>query len=347
MNENKLVIVDGTPVGSGQPCYFIAEIAGNFANETEAIRIVEAAHGAGAQAIKFQTFDADTITTRSNRFDMVAVGNRPQYDLFRETQTPAELQRFIVSYCKARGITVFSAPSHLRDLDLMMEMDMPAWKIGSDLATHIPLLREIARTGKPIFLSTGMCSMDEVERSVAAIREEGDAGLLLFHCVANYPGLAREQNLLAMSSMRERFKLPVGYSDHVAGIAISLAAVALGAEMIERHFWCTGNQAGADRGISSDETEFLQLTREAGDISLAIGTGCKEPAESERKNLCSNRVSIIVMRDAPAGAFLTPQIIDIRRPGTGLPPSEWPHVIGRKLKLRMAAETPLTWECLE
>ncbi len=341
------VMVDGTPVGKGHPCFFIAEIAGNFADETQAARIVDAAMRAGAQAVKFQTFDAATITTRSNRFDMAAVGTRLQYDVFREAQTPAALQRFIVRYCKQRGITVFSAPSHMHDVDFMLEMDLPAWKIGSDLATHIPLLRTVARTGKPIFLSTGMCSMAEVERSVVAIHEEGNTDLLLFHCVSNYPGLAEEQNLRAMSAMRERFGVPVGFSDHVPGIAVSLAAVALGADMIERHFWCVGNQAGADRAISSDEDEFRRLTQGATQIHAALGSGRKEPAASERRNLCSNRVSVILMQEAEAGTVLTDGMIDIRRPGNGLPPHEWPLIIGRRLKKGLAAETPLTWEHLE
>lgn len=346
MNPANLVIVDGIPVGEGQPCYFIAEIAGNFADEAQAVRIVDAAVRAGADAVKFQTFKANTITTRNNRFDMPSVGSRLQYDVFREAQTPMELQRFIVRYCKERGITVFSAPSHMSDLESMVELDMPAWKIGSDLATHIPLLREVARTGKPIFLSTGMCTMDEVALSVDAILDEGNANLLLFHCVSNYPGVAEEQNLRAMATLRERFGAPVGFSDHVAGIAVSLAAVALGADLIERHFWCEGCHAGADRNISSDEHEFSQLTQGAKDIRLALGSGLKEPTTSERKNMVTNRVSIILMQDADSGTVLTPEMIDIRRPGSGLPPHEWSQVIGRRLNQRLSAETPLKMEYL-
>ena len=347
MSGGRQVALGGKSIGGGQPCYFLAEIAGSFANEAEAARIVDAAVRAGADAVKFQTFDPNTITTRSNCFDMPAVGTRSQYEVFCQEQAPAELQRFVVRYCRGLGVTAFSAPSHVRDLELMLELDMPAWKIGSDLATHIPLLREVARTGKPIFLSTGMCGMEEVERSVAAIREEGNEELLLFHCVSNYPGLAQEQNLRAMAALRERFGVPVGFSDHVPGLNVSLAAVALGADMIERHFWCEGNQAGADRGISSDEAEFRRLTLAAAEIRLALGSGRKEPSASEQRNLSRNRVSIILMQDAPAGAVLTSEMVDIRRPGTGLPPQAWPQVLGRRLAQGLPAETPLTWEHLE
>lgn len=346
MNCANQVIVNGIPIGNGNPCYFIAEIAGNFANEMEAVRIVDAAVRAGAHAVKFQTFDANTITTRANRFNMPSVGSRLQYDVFCEAQTPLDLQKFTVDYCKKKGITVFSAPSHLNDLTFMTELDMPAWKIGSDLATHIPLLQEIARTGKPIFLSTGMCTMEEVERSVSAILAEGNENILLFHCVSNYPGLPEEQNLLAMLTMKERFGIPIGFSDHVPGIAVSLAAVTLGADMIERHFWCEGCQEGADRNISSDELEFQSLTQGAMEIRLSFGSGRKEPVPSELKNMCTNRVSIIIMRDAEVGTTLSTDMIDIRRPGNGIPPYEWPNVIGRSLKRRVSAETPLQWQDL-
>lgn len=346
MSAKSQVIVNGTQVGVGHPCYFIAEIAGNFSNEIEAARIVDAAVRAGANAVKFQTLDADTITTRSNRFNMAAVGTRLQHEVFREVQTPAELQRFTVRYCKERGITVFSAPSHIQDLELMLELDMPAWKVGSDLATHIPLLQKLARTGKPIFLSTGMCTLAEVEEGVAAILGEGNDNLLLFHCVSNYPGIAEEQNLHAMLTLQERFGLPVGFSDHVPGIDISLAAVALGADMIERHFWCEGNSEGSDRPISSDEMEFGELIRKTSLIRSAMGTGRKEPTLTETKNLSTNRASIIVMLDAAAGTILTPDLLDIRRPGTGLPPREWESVMGRPLKHDVPAETPLQWEMI-
>lgn len=347
MSNLRIVSVNGTFIGPGNPCYFIAEIAGNFANEVEAARTIDAAIRAKAHAVKFQTFDAATITTRSNRFDMPAVGTRLQYDVFREAQAPLELQKFVVEYAKERGITVFSAPSHIADVNFMQQLDMPAWKVGSDLATHIPLLREVARTGKPIFLSTGMCTLTEVERSVAAILEEGNEQVLLLHCVSQYPGVPEEQNLRAMVSLREHFGGPVGFSDHVVGIAVSLAAIALGADIVERHFWCEGCHCGADRPISSDEQEFTLLTRSAAEIQCALGNGIKEPSTSEKKNLTTNRVSIILMQDAAQGAILTNDMIDIRRPGTGLPPYAWPQVVGRKLKLDLPAETPLQWDYLD
>ncbi|ORJ63490.1 N-acetylneuraminate synthase family protein [Geothermobacter hydrogeniphilus] len=338
---SECVSVDGIPIGNGHPCYFMAEIAGNFGNEEEAVRIVDAAVRAGARAIKFQTLDPETITTRSNRFDMEAVGTRLQYEVFAETATPETLQLFLVDYCRRRNITVFSAPSHLKDLDLISRFDSPAYKIGSDLATHIPLLRELATTGKPIFLSTGMCTMAEVETSVNAIQQAGSSPVLLFHCVSNYPGNPAEQNLLAMVAMKEKFGLPTGFSDHTIGIDIARAAIALGADMIERHFWVEGNLEGPDRPISSDEKEFSRLVQSSHYIAAARGNGVKKPTPDELRNMRTNRVSIIVMEDIAAGSLLTAANLDIRRPGDGLPPRMWDEVIGCRAATHLKAEQPL------
>ncbi len=338
---SQTVKVAGREIGVNQPCYFMAEIAGNFSNEQEAVRIVDAAVRAGADAIKFQTLDPETITTKSNRFDMAAVGNQLQYEVFADSMTPAELQLFLVDYCRSKGIPAFSAPSHLQDLELMAKFGSPAYKIGSDLATHLPLLREVAKTGKPIFLSTGMCTLAEVETSVEAILAAGNDQVLLFQCVANYPGKPEEQNLRAMLNMKERFACPTGFSDHTVGIDVSCAAIALGADMIERHFWVAGNVEGPDRGISSDETEFAHLVGASKRIRDSLGDGIKRPTLHEQRNMTTNRVSIIVMEDVPTGRVLKESMLDIRRPGYGLPPKMWERVIGRKVVADIRAEEPL------
>jgi len=337
----RTVTVDGRIIGSGQPCYFMAEVAGNFTTEQEAVRIVDSAVRAGADAVKFQTLDPQTITTKSNRFDMAAAGTRRQYDLFAEAQTPTELQLFLVDYCRQKGVTAFSAPSHLKDLELMAKFDSPAYKIGSDLATHIPLLIEIAKTGKAIFLSTGMCTMAEVEESLEAIYATGNDRVLLLHCVADYPGLAEEQNLKAMVAMKKKFGCPVGFSDHTIGLDVSCAALALGAELIERHYWCEGNTEGVDRGISSDENEFRRLVEASRRISAVLGDGVKRPSPHELRNMKTNKISIIVMESIAAGTVLEESMIDIRRPGYGLAPKLWKQVVGKRVLMDLEAEQPL------
>ncbi|NJB69198.1 N-acetylneuraminate synthase [Desulfobaculum xiamenense] len=335
------VTLDGTDIGTGRRVYFMAEVAGNFAGEEEAARIVDSAMRAGADAVKFQTLDPETITTRANRFDMPSVGTRLQREVFAESRTPPEVQAFLVDYCKRRGVTVFSAPSHVRDLEFMERLDLPAYKIGSDLATHIPLLEIVADTGKPIFLSTGMCTMAEVRDSVEAILARGNDRLLLFHCVSNYPADPAEQNLRAMVAMKREFGLPTGFSDHTVGIDCARAAVALGADMIERHYWCEGNAEGSDRALSSDEAEFRRLVDYAAHVLPAFGDGVKRPTPAEERNMRTNKVSLIVMRDVAAGDVLDETILDVRRPGTGLAPKWWRSALGRRVLVPIAAETPL------
>ncbi|PIP81561.1 MAG: N-acylneuraminate-9-phosphate synthase [Elusimicrobia bacterium CG_4_9_14_3_um_filter_62_55] len=339
---SSIVEIDGVHIGAGQPCFFLAEIAGNFANEEEAVRIVDSAVRAGADAIKFQTLDPETVTTKSNRFDMGSVGTRLQYEVFVESYTPPALQLFLIEYCRKKGVVAFSAPSHLRDLELMERFDQPAYKIGSDLATHLPLLKEVAKTKKPIFLSTGMCTMQEVRESVEAVMDTGNENLLLFHCVSNYPGLIEEQNLRAMAAMKAEFGLPTGFSDHMVGIDASRAAVVLGADMIERHYWCAGNAAGPDREISSDEREFGELVGFAGRIQAALGSSEKAPTANELRNLRTNRVSIVAMEKIASGSPVTETAIDIRRPGYGLAPKHWERIIGSTVVRDVEAETPLT-----
>lgn len=337
----KTVQLDGVTIGAGDRVYFMAEVAGNFAGEDEARRIVDSAVRAGADAVKFQTLDPETITTRSNRFDMDSVGTRLQYEVFAENLTPPTVQEALVSYCKQKGVTVFSAPSHIRDLEFMEKLDMPAYKIGSDLATHIPLLEMVAETGKPIFLSTGMCSLQEVRESVEAILAKGKSKLLLFHCVSNYPARMDEQNLRAMVAMKQEFGLPTGFSDHTVGIACARAAVALGADMIERHYWCEGNTEGSDRALSSDEAEFRRLVEYSHEVLPALGDGVKRPSAAEVRNMRTNKVSIVVMRDIKAGERITGADIDIRRPGYGLPPKFFRQVQGMRILEDISAETPL------
>lgn len=337
----KIVNVDGKNIGEGCPCYFMAEIAGNYNSEEETVRIVDSCVRSGADAVKFQTLDPETITTKNNFFDMGSVGQKRQYDVFVEYKIEPALQRFLVDYCNKKKITVFTAPSHMDDLELIDSFNPPAYKIGSDLATHIPLLKRIGESGKPIFLSTGMCTMKEVEKSVEAILSTGNENILLFHCISNYPAEPEEQNLKAILTMKEKFDCPVGFSDHTVGFDLSLAAVAMGADMIERHYWCEGNTEGADREISLDEKQFREMREKAEIIQRAMGNGEKKPVESELKNMQKNRISIIVMKDLEKGTVIREDMIDIRRPGTGLSPEMWDRVIGMKILEDLSAETPL------
>lgn len=342
----KTVKLENKIVGDGYPCYFIAEIGNSFSNFQQAKLLVDLAKKIGADAVKFQTFEAETVTTKSNYFDMEVTGKSSQYEFLKKLEISKELQKQVVEYAKKVGITVFSAPSHLNDLDILEELDIPIYKIGSDLACHIPLLKKIAKSQKPIILSTGMCTMNEVKESVQTILDTGNNNLILLHCVSNYPANLEEANLNAIIEMKKQFGIPVGYSDHVKGTIASLTAAALGANVIERHFYDSKNGTFPDDVHALNSTEFKELIESIKKIESTKGTGNKEPTSSEKQNLLKNRVSIIAMQDIKNGDIITEENIDIRRPGSGIQPVHFDEILGKKAKRDISKESPIQWDMI-
>ena len=342
----KKVNLNGTEVGENEPVYFIAEIAGNFYTFEEAKRIINSAIAAGCNCVKFQTFDAETVTTKKTMFDMENVGKVQQYKIIKESQCPKDLQKQIMDYCRKENILAFSAPSHIKDIDFMEEIGIPIYKIGSDLACHLPVLRTIARLNKPIILSTGMCTLEEVRRSVDTILNEGNDQIILMHCVADYPTKYEEVNLSAIKTMQDAFGFPVGYSDHTLGPEISLAAVAMDAHVIERHFKHPDNKLGPDAILSSDEAEMRYIIETTRKIEQARGDGIKRPSKSEYKNRLQNRVGLCSLTDIPKGTIITEEMIDIRRPGYGIQPRYFEQVVGRTARKDIPKEEAITWEML-
>jgi len=342
----KKVNLNGKLVGKKEPVFFIAEIAGNFTSFEEAKKIINSAISAGCNCVKFQTFEAETITTKKNIFNMESVKKVPQYKVFKEYQCPKELQKQIMKYCKEKNILAFSAPSHIKDIEFMEEIDIPIYKIGSDLACHIPALKIIAKLKKPIILSTGMCTLEEVRRSVGAILNEGNDQLALMHCVSDYPTKYEEVNLKAIKTMQEEFGLPVGFSDHTIGPEISLAAVAIGANLIERHFKLNKIKQGPDAILSSDKEEMKYIIETTRKIEKAMGNGVKKPSKAEEKRRITNRVSICSLREIPKGVIITKEMIDIRRPGYGIEPRFFEQVIDRTARKDIRADEPITWDMI-
>lgn len=333
-------------VGDGNPCYFVAEIGGLFKNFEEAKRLIDSALEIGVDAVKFQTLEAETITTKNNFFNLGVTGHVSQYEFFKQFEPPKELQMQVVKYANNVGITVFSAPSHIKDLELMKKMELSIYKIGSDLACHIPLLKEVAKLDKPMILSTGMCTLDEVRESVNAILDTGNEQLVLLHCVSDYPAKKEDSNLKAIQTMKDEFELPVGYSDHTIGTNIPFAAAVMGANLLEKHFRHPVNSSAADDAHALVPSQFEQLIEQVKQIEKAIGSGQKIPTSAEQKNLTENRVSIVSLVDIPAGTLITKEMIDVRRPGTGLAPKYFDQIIGMKTKTDIKAEMPLSWKFL-
>ena len=334
-------------VGDGYPCHIIAEIGGLFKNFDQAKRLIDSAVEIGVDSVKFQTYEAETITTKNNFFDFEVTGHLSQYEAFKKSEISKELQMKVVKYANDLGITIFSAPSHIKDLEIMKKMDLPIYKIGSDLACHIPILTEIAKIGRPIILSTGMCTLEEVKSSVNAILSEGNDQLAILHCVSNYPTKPEETNLNAISTLKDKFDVPVGLSDHTIGSTISIGAVAMGANLIERHFRDPQNAPSLDDPHALVKEQFSSLIQSIRLIEKAKGDGKKIPTDSEKKYMLTNRVSIVSLVDIKAGQTITKDAIDIRRPGTGIQPIHFKKIIGMKAKINIPKEKPITFDMLD
>ncbi len=343
----KSISLDDKMIGDSCPSYIVAEIGGAFSNFEEAKRLIDSAIDIGIDAVKFQTLEADTITTKKNYFSLKATGDVSQYEIFKHFELSKELQFKVVEYANSKKIPIFSAPSHLEDLKIMKVFDLQIYKIGSDLACHIPLLKEVAKIGKPIILSTGMCTMKEVRDSVKAIKSEGNDEIILMHCVSNYPSKFDELNLRAINSMKKEFDLPVGFSDHTIGTLSTITSVAMGANIVERHFRDPLNAPGPDDIHSLVKNDFEKMIIDIRNIESSMGTGEKVPAKSELKHMKTNRVSIIAMSNILKGEIITEEEIDIRRPGFGIQPIHINEIIGKTARTNIKEEEPIQWEMLE
>ena len=201
-------------IGDDYPCYIVAEIGTAYRNFEEAKKLIDAAVEIGVDAIKLQTFEAETITTKNNFLDLEETGFVSQYELFKKLEIPKEEQLQIVKYANEKNMPIFSAPSHMKDLEIMKQMNLPFYKIGSDLACHMPLLTEVGNLGKPIIISTGMCDMNDVKEAVSTIQKTANEQIIIMHCVSDYPSKPEDANLSVIKSLKEKFQIPVGYSDH-------------------------------------------------------------------------------------------------------------------------------------
>lgn len=342
---NKIQIKNFT-IGDDSPCFIIAEIGTGYRNLEEAKTLIDSAVEIGINAIKFQTFEAETITSKNNIIDMEETGKISQYDLFKKLEISKEVQKSIVDYATSKGILIFSAPSHMKDLEFLKELNLPVYKIGSDLACHIPLLKEVARLNKPIILSTGMCTLDEIRESIHAIKSEGNDKIILLHCVSDYPAKIEDSNLKAIETMKKEFDLPVGFSDHSLGTLIPLSASIIGANVIEKHFRDPKNTPSPDDVHSLTKNDFSFLIQSIRNFEKAKGTGKKSPVGGELKNMDTNRVSLIAMSDIPENSIISSDKIDVRRPGTGIPPKFLDSVIGRKTKSMIPKDKPITFDDL-
>lgn len=328
-------------------CYIIAEIGGNFTTVEQAKRLIDEAANCGVDAVKLQTYRADTVASKTAMFDMENTGLASQHELFKLYEINDALHKQVFQYAESRGLDWFSSPSHQTDVDLLESLGVGAHKIGSDDAVNLPFLRYVARTGKPILLSTGMCTMEEVRESVSAILAEGNEQVVLLHAITSYPTHPENVNLGAMQSMMREFpEIPVGYSDHTLDATACICAAAMGAQVVEKHFTFDKGAEGPDHMLSADPMEMKHIVDSIRAFEIMRGSGIKRPANSEKTTRINNRKSIVLARSVQPGELLGPDDLAVKRPGYGIPPKYLEQLVGRVAAKPLEADRVLTWSDL-
>ncbi len=346
------ITISGRKVGPGERCFVIAEAGVNHNGELSLAReLIDAAKAAGADAVKFQTFRAERLVTRrapTAAYQAHATGGeQTQFEMLKRLELSPEAHRELFAYCRARQVLFLSTPFDEEAVDRLVTLGVPALKLPSGEVTNLPLLGHAARTRLPLIVSTGMSSLDEVADAVRTIRASGGRELALLHCVSSYPADPTEANLRAMDTMRSAFGVAVGYSDHTLGIEVALAAVALGACIIEKHVTMSRSLPGPDHQASATPEELAALIKGIRAVEVSLGHGRKEPAASEAGTAAVARKSLVAAQDIPVGSRLTEAHVAAKRPGTGLPPSKLREVVGRVAARDIAADTVLTREMLQ
>ncbi|MDX9861960.1 MAG: N-acetylneuraminate synthase [Rhodospirillales bacterium] len=339
-------------VGVGAPCLIIAEAGVNHNGQPAlAHALIDAAAAAKADAVKFQTFRADRLAVTSAPKAAYQKRNGPagesQLEMLRRLELPDDVVRELAVHCRAKGILFLSSPFDEESADFLDALGMPAFKVPSGELTNSPFLRHLAEKGKPLIVSTGMADMSEVEAAVGVIRAADAPPFALLHCVSNYPADPADCNLHAIGALERAFGVPAGWSDHTTGIDIAVAAVALGAAILEKHFTTDRALPGPDHRASLEPGELADMVRAVRRVESALGTGIKRPAASEANTASVARKSLVAVRDLAAGTVISATDLAARRPGTGLPPSRQGELLGRRLKINVAVGDLLTPEMLE
>lgn len=340
------------PVGSHVRPYLIAEMSGNHNHSLDrAFEIVDAAAASGADAIKLQTYTPDTMT-----LDVTTPGfvidddnslwaGRQLYDLYREAHTPWEWHRPIFERAAARGLHCFSTPFDDSAVDFLESLGAPAYKIASFESTDLPLIRRVARTGKPMIISTGMATVAEIDETVRTARDAGCTQLVLLKCTSTYPASPENSNVATIPNMRDTFGCDVGLSDHTMGVGVAVAAVAFGAVLVEKHFTLRRADGGVDSTFSLEPHEFAQLRIETERAWQGVGRVTYGGSAAESKSRVFRR-SLYIGVDLKAGEALTPASLRIVRPGFGLPPKYYDVLLGKRISRDAKAGTPLSWDLL-
>jgi len=350
-NQNSPSIeIAGRRIGAGHPAYVIAEISANHNQDIrEAKALIGIAKECGADAVKIQTYTPDTLTIDCDkewfRIEGTLWEGKTLYGLYGEAFTPWEWHAELFAHAAEVGITLFSSPFDESAVDFLEDLNTPAHKIASFEMVHHPLLRKIAATGKPVIMSTGMASLEEIAESVRVFKEAGGEQLAILKCTSAYPAPAEEANLARIPHMAQAFGVPVGLSDHTMGGTVPAIAVALGACVIEKHFTKTRAVDGPDSSFSMEPAEFAEMVAAVRIAEAAVGEVSYELTEKEKVSRVFRR-SLFVVEDIAAGEKFTEKNVRVIRPGYGLPPSALPMVLGRAAGKDVERGTPMYWDLL-
>ncbi len=337
-------------VGLGQPCFIIAEAGINHnGNLKLAHRLIDAAKSAGADAVKFQTFKAERLVAPGAPkadYQVKAGVKGSHYEMLRRLELSEKAHRDLRNYAKRKKIIFLSSPFDEESANFLERLHLPAFKIPSGEITNLPFLRHVARKKKPMIVSTGMSYLSEVRTAVRTIEAAGNKNLVLLHCVSQYPANPAEVNLKAMLTLKKIFGFPVGYSDHTLGIEIAIAAVAMGACVVEKHLTLDRTLRGPDHKASLEPTEFTTMVRGIRNVESAFGNGIKKPAKSEANTAAVARKSLVATRDIAAGTKLKKEHLAVKRPGTGLPPAMLVRLVGRTTRKKISAGSLIRLEMI-
>ena len=337
-------------IGEGESCFIIAEAGVNHNGDINlAKKLIGAAKDARADAVKFQTFKAENIVIKNAEKAeyQKTVKEESQYGMLKKLELTEEDFRELADYAKEKDILFLSTPFDKESVDLLCELDVPVFKVGSGEITNFPLLKHIAKKEKPIILSTGMSTLGEVEEALNVIRSEGVEDVILLQCVSNYPARIEDVNLRAMETLKQAFKIPVGFSDHTLGITASIAAAAFGACVIEKHFTLDINLPGPDHKASLEPDELKEMVKTIRDVEKALGDWIKRPTANEEKVKKIARRSIIAKIDISGGTVITEDMLDIKRPGTGIEPKYFDLIVGMRTKKDIKKSDIVMWKMIE
>ncbi|HHV73354.1 MAG TPA: pseudaminic acid synthase [Thermoanaerobacterium sp.] len=349
---NTSLQINSKKIGSGHSIFIIAELSANHnQNFSNAVKLIKEAKKAGADAVKLQTYTPDTITINcSNEFFQIKQGTiwdgKILYDLYKEAYTPWEWQPKLKEIAENEGLICFSSPFDKTAVDFLEKMNVPAYKVASFEITDIPLIEYIASKGKPVIISTGIATLSDIEEAINACKRMNNDQIVLLKCTSEYPSPLEEINLKTIPNMIETFKTIVGLSDHTLGISVPVAAVVLGAKIIEKHFTLSRSMGGPDAAFSLEPDEFSQMVRSVREVEKALGDVSYELSDKSMKSREFSR-SLFAVEDIKKGGIFTEENVRSIRPGFGLHPKYYNYILGKKAAKDIDKGTPLNWDLID